>query len=111
MSIRKFQAKAGSDHRIKGIMRLPVLALTPIAIAFLSTTCAGKPSNGDEQDPPTKFQVEQRVLDQPARILEQIKGSVCGSGPYYAGNVDDPVFVTPLLHASCSISPIAPDRR
>ena len=60
---------------------------------------------------PVRHRVEQRILDEPTRILEQVKGSVCGSGPYYAGNVDDPVFVTPLLHTSCSIAPTAPDRR
>ena len=92
-------------------MRGTVILLTPLAIGLLSVTCAATPSSNHELAEPTKYQVEQRVLDQPARILEQIKGSVCGSGPYYAGNADDPVFVRPLFHSTCTISPVAPNRR
>lgn len=57
---------------------------------------------------PARQMVEQRVLDQPARILQQMKGSVCGTGPVYAGKVDDPVFVTPLFNPTCAITPRPP---
>ena len=45
------------------------------------------------------------------RIIEQMKGSVCGTGPFYAGNVDDPIYVTPLMHPTCTITATPPAQR
>jgi len=77
----------------------------------LGVTYAALSDGREDFMPSARQRVEQKVLDQPARILEQVKRSVCGSGPFYAGKVDDPVFVTPLFHTSCTIAPTAPDRR
>jgi hypothetical protein len=84
---------------------LSVIALLP------STTWAG-PSVDIETDKVRGRQsVEQRILDEPARIIEQMKGSVCGTGPFYAGNVDDPIYVTPLMHPTCTITATPPAQR
>jgi hypothetical protein len=58
---------------------------------------------------PARQIVEQRIQDQPTRILDQMKGSVCGTGPFYAGTVDNPIFVTPLLKTACTITQIPRD--
>ena len=66
--------------------------------------------SGTGQEPAQQM-VDHRILDESARILQQIKGSVCGTGPIYAGKVDDPVFVTPLVKTSCTITQTPPGPR
>lgn len=87
---------------------MPVLS----AIALLPSTTWAAPSAGIETDKERgRERVEQRILDEPARIIEQIKGSVCGTGPFYAGTVDDPIYVTPLMHLTCTITASPPAQR
>ena len=57
---------------------------------------------------PVRQIVELRVQMQSEKILDQIKGAVCGTGPIFAGTVDDPVFVTPRLRPACTISMTRP---
>ena len=92
-------------QRLRAMLVPTVFALLP------GITCAAIPGARDDLPGPVSHRVELKILDEPTRILEQIKGSVCGSGPYYAGNVDDPVFVTPLFRTNCTITPVAPDQR
>ena len=63
-----------------------------------------------ENEPPTQ-KIELRILTESAKILEQIKGSVCGTGQFYAGKVDDPIFVTPLYKPTCIIVATPPSQR
>jgi hypothetical protein len=63
------------------------------------------------QQRPARQVVEQRIEDQPTRILEQMKSAVCGTGPFYAGTVDAPIFVTPLLKTDCTITQTPRDPR
>ncbi len=92
-------------RRFSVMLTLAVIALPPgVASAILS-------DDREVSNTSARRRVEQRILDEPARVLEQVKRSVCGGGPYYAGSVDDPVLVTPLLRTSCTIAPTAPDRR
>jgi len=65
----------------------------------------------DAENEPPKQKIELRILTQPAKILEQMKGSVCGTGPFYAGKVDDPIFVTPLYNPTCTIMATPPSPR
>jgi hypothetical protein len=81
---------------------LSVIALLP------STTWAGSSADIETDKNRGRQSVEQRILDE--RIIEQIKGSVCGTGPFYAGNVDDPIYVTPLMHPTCTITATPPTR-
>ncbi len=90
--------------------RFPVM-LTLAVIAWPGLACAALSDGREDSVPSARRRVEQRIVDEPARILEQLKGSVCGNGPYYAGNVDNPVFVTPLFQTRCTLAPAAPDRR
>jgi hypothetical protein len=53
---------------------------------------------------PNRHTVDLRVQTDTERALQQMKGSVCGTGPFYAGSVADPVFVTPLLRTRCTIT-------
>ena len=82
-----------------------VFALLPVA------ALAAPSSNIEPPREPTRQTVEQRVLDEPGKALEQLRGSVCGTGPVYVGNADAPVFVTPLFHPTCTIAPTAPEHR
>ena len=52
--------------------------------------------------------VEQRVVSPTDKILEQMKGSVCGTGPIYVGPVDAPILVSPKLSLRCTITGAAP---
>jgi hypothetical protein len=81
-------------------------------VALLPSFALAVPSQDIEtgQEPARQI-VEQRILDQPTRILQQMKGSVCGTGPFYAGRVDDPIFVTPFLKTACTITQTPPDPR
>jgi hypothetical protein len=86
--------------------------LIPAVLALLPGIAYAAIQGGHDDLPePSRHRVELKILDEPARILEQVKGSVCGNGPYYAGNVDDPVYVTPLFHTNCTIAPTAPGQR
>ena len=87
------------------ILVLSIIALLP------STTRAGPSVDIETDKERGKQRVEQRILDEPARIIEQIKSSVCGTGPFYAGNVDDPIYVTPLMHPTCTITATPPAQR
>ena len=84
---------------------LSVIALLP------STTWAGSSADIETDKKRGRQSVEQRILDEPTRIIEQMKGSVCGTGPFYAGNVDDPIYVTPLMHPTCTITATPPAQR
>jgi hypothetical protein len=87
-------------------------ALIASVIALLPTIALAVPSEDTgTEDEPSRHIVEQRILSQPARILEQMKGSVCGTGPLYAGKVDDPVFVTSLYKPACTITLAPPGPR
>lgn len=109
--------------RTTGTMLLPMLdvgsfsspckKLLPACLVALlpSIALAVPPQDTGTGQEPARQVVEQRILDQPTRILEQMKGSVCGTGPFYAGRVDDPVFVTPLLKAACTITRTPPGPR
>jgi len=84
---------------------MPILSV----IALLPSTTWARSSADIETDKNRGRQsVEQRILDDPTRIIEQIKGSVCGTGPFYAGNVDDPIYVTPLMHPTCTMTATPP---
>jgi hypothetical protein len=87
---------------------MPLLSI----IALLPGSSWAGPSADTEADKERgRRSVEQRVLDEPGRIIEQMKGSVCGTGPFYAGNVDDPIYVTPLMHPICTITATPPAQR
>ena len=94
------------SKRIKRILYAVsiVLLLPGVALAEAS-------GDTDTRPEPAKRTVEQRIVDQRTRILEQIKGSVCGTGPFYAGNVDEPIFATPLIQTTCTVLPAPPDGR
>ena len=84
---------------------LSVIALLP------GTTWAGPSADVETDKERSRQRVEQRILDERSRIIEQIKSSVCGTGPFYAGNVDDPIYVTPLMHPTCTITATPPAQR
>jgi hypothetical protein len=88
------------------------LILVALVIAASSGFALASPSlDTTTANEPARHRIEQRISDQPARILEQIRGSVCGTGPIYVGNADDPIMVTPLMHTTCTITAVPPDPR
>jgi hypothetical protein len=82
------------------------LALIVVFLALPVASGAEPISNG-ANPLPDRRRVEQHIQDGETRALEQMKGAVCGTGPAYAGTVDHPIFVKPLFHPSCTISPAA----
>jgi hypothetical protein len=87
---------------------MPVLS---VIVLLPSTTWAGQSADIETDHERGRQRVEQRILDEPARIIEQIRGSVCGTGPFYAGTVGDPIYVTPLFHPTCTITATPPAQR
>lgn len=84
------------------------------AVALLSsrpawaTTSAELGLDNPPDDRQIERRVEQRVASPTDKILQQMKGSVCGSGPIYVGPVDAPILVRPLLNLRCTVTGLAP---
>jgi hypothetical protein len=85
--------------------------MMPVLFALPSPTWAGPSADIETDKDRGRQSVEQRILDEPSRIIEQMKGSVCGTGPFYAGNIDEPIYVTPLMHPTCTITATPPIQR
>ena len=96
-----------SHHRVR--------LLAAAVVALLASGAAPMPPTGFEpEDRPNERQIErraeQRVLSPTEKILEQMKSSVCGTGPIFVGSVDAPVFVRPLLNMGCTLTQSEPRR-
>jgi hypothetical protein len=83
------------------LLAIVITALPGVARADLAQDVAPQPTRV----------ADQRMLDQDARVLQQIKASVCGTGPVYVGKVDDPIFVTPRFKPACSLTETPPGAR
>jgi hypothetical protein len=94
-----------SHHRFD-LLAAAVVALLVIGAAPMP------PADFEPEDRPNERQIERRaeqhVLSPTEKILEQMKSSVCGTGPIYAGSVDAPVFVRPLLNMRCTLTQSEP---
>jgi hypothetical protein len=64
----------------------------------------------DDMFPKREPSIQTRILTSEEKILEQEKGSVCDTGQIYAGTVDNPILVTPLLKMRCTLTREPPQR-
>jgi hypothetical protein len=78
------------------------------AVTLLSGGAPVMSSTLGLDNPPDERQisrrVEQRVVSPTDKILEQMKSSVCGTGPIYVGPVDAPILVRPQLNLRCTLT-------
>jgi len=80
------------------------IAVIVLILSLPATATAEAISDVGMNPLPARQGVDLRIQDQDTRALQQIKGAVCGTGPIYAGTVDDPIFVKPLFNPSCTIA-------
>jgi hypothetical protein len=80
------------------------ITLTIVLLSLPIAAAAGAISN--PTPPRDRQQVDLLIQDDSSRALQQMKGSVCGTGPIYVGRVDDPIYVKPLFHPPCSMSDV-----
>jgi hypothetical protein len=74
-----------------------VLLSLPVVAAAEAISNPTSPSRDQQQ-------VDLIIQDDSSRALQQMKGSVCGTGPIYVGRVDDPIYAKPLFHPPCTMS-------
>jgi hypothetical protein len=86
---------------------------TSLLVAFLVTSLlSGAPAapsadldlDNPSDGPRIERRVEQRVVSPTEKILEQMRSSVCGTGPIYVGPVDAPILVRPKLNLRCTLT-------
>jgi hypothetical protein len=75
-----------------------------IVLLSLPVVAAAEAISNPTPPPPDQQQVDLLIQDDSSRALQQIKGSVCGTGPTYVGRVDDPIYMKPLFRPPCTMS-------
>ena len=83
--------------------------LAASVVSLLSSGSSARSLTDVDPYPPSTEQqierrVEQRVVSPTEKILEQIKSSVCGTGPIYVGPIDAPILVRPRLNMRCTLT-------
>jgi hypothetical protein len=103
---------APSPARAHLLRRLCELLAAAVVALLASGAAPIPPADFEPENHPNERQIErraeQRVLSPTKKILEQMKSSVCGTGPIYAGSIDAPIFVRPLLNTRCTLTQSEP---
>lgn len=82
-------------------------ALIMVLLLSLPVAAAAEAIPNPTPPPRDRQQVDLLIQDDSSRALQQVKGSVCGTGPIYVGRVDDPIYVQPLFHPPCTMSDVS----
>jgi hypothetical protein len=82
------------------------IALT-IVLLSLSVAAAAEAIPNPTPPPRDRQRVDLLIQDDSSRALQQMKVSVCGTGPIYVGRVDDPIYVKPSFHPACTMSDVS----
>ena len=80
------------------------LALIILIVSFPVTGSADQASEFARGRAGNQHDIDLHVQDQDERALRQMKDAVCGTGPIYAGTVDNPILVKPLFKPACTIT-------